>query len=302
MFNGENKDEKNERKTVIRKNDLKYINNIDTETNKIESDVYTSFITENEIVFDCKDTENLYNEYKEKNKVELRLELSDGENNEFLDLSCLGIDDKILKDLVKLPKIKKIIKKINLIDLSGNKLKRYPYFFSDNKNIKIMNVSNNKISGNIEENNLIELVCNENEIEVIKSNSIERLNANNNKIKEIKLYKASELMIKNNEIKELEDNDNLEYLECQENKISEIKGLNNLKELYIGGNKLEKMSGLKNLRVLNCVDNPIEEIEYFSNLEMMEISTNKISEKYKILMAKKIKNDYYIRTKEFDGI
>jgi len=109
---------------MIYKNDLKFIDDLDN--SEFESD---------NIKF-------IYNDFKKKPKIELRIKDSEMENYEYLDFSNLDIDDNSLIKLLQLKKIEKILLKIKFFDISNNKLKYYPDL-SKYKNIIFLNISNN---------------------------------------------------------------------------------------------------------------------------------------------------------------
>jgi hypothetical protein len=289
------KEEESIYKTTIHKNDLKFISRIDIKNNVIESDIYEKHECKNEIIFDCEETENLYNVYKNKNKIDLRLKLSKDEKYEFLDLSSLKITNKSLKKLFSLDIIKNILQKIYYLDLSDNRLEIIPDLHKY-ENIKVLNVSYNNIQGHINNNNYVELVCKNNKINSITSSSLEVIDASQNEITYINTKNVTYLCISNNQLSEIENYKNLEYLECAYNKISILSGFECLKELYVSNNILYTLDDMENLEVLNCIGNPIDKINYFPKMSMMIISTHNISKKFKIINAKKVENDYFIRT------
>jgi len=264
-----------EKKAIIYKNDLKFTSNIDIEKSEF---------------YDVQ-TENLYNKYKNKPKIELRIENSKMENYNYLDLSNLNLDDDLLNKLLQTEKIINILKKIVFLDLSSNDLTKKPNL-TKYKNIKYLCISKNKISGVIEDNILYELTCDNNKISNIKSQSIKVLSANNNNITQIDVPNIKVLNINNNKLNEIDEYLNLDYLECIDNKIKTIKNLYNLQEIYIANNELKNISNMPNLLILNCVNNPIEKIDYFEKVNLILSSTPIISSKYKIKNMTKIKNDY----------
>ena len=152
----------------IYKNDLKFNNNINLEDSEFESNT----------------VKQIYNNYKDKPKIELRIEDSKMESYKYLDLSKLDIDDVQLIRLFELERIKHILKQIEFLDLANNKLtfmpnlKKYP-------NILYLSVSFNLIDGHIQDDNLIELSCHNNQIKSVKSNKLTRLNASHNNIEMI---------------------------------------------------------------------------------------------------------------------
>ena len=129
-----------EKKTLIYKNDLKFNNNNIYENSDFDSDVI----------------KDIYNDYKKKPKIELRIKDCEMENYNYLDLSDLNLDNELLEKLINLDKIKFLLNKIKFLDLSSNQLTKL-FDFSLYKNILYLNIARNKIEGNIDENNIIEL-------------------------------------------------------------------------------------------------------------------------------------------------
>lgn len=286
-------------KTIIYKNDLKFLSKIDIENQILESDFYNSYTKSdsNEITFDSDQTESLYNTFKDKNKIELRIQCCINESYNYFDLSSLYMTDNQLRKLFKIKKIRDILEKIELLDISNNNLNVFPEI-SEYKNIININISHNYIKGEIITENYDEICCKDNEITSIISNRLKKLEANNNKIKNINIPNIEVLHINNNKLSEIGSYNNLVYLECIENKIIEISNMEKLEELFISNNKLENLYNMDNLQILNCIENPIKKIHYFPKLTMMIISTKNISKQYKIETVKKIKEDFFIKLVE----
>lgn len=266
--------------SYIYKNDLKFENNFDIESSEFDSDAVKS----------------IYMNFKSKPKINLRIEDSKIENYRYLDLSKLEINDDNLLQLFGLNKIKNILDKIEFLDLSNNKITKFPNLINY-PNILYLNVSFNLIDQHIIDNNLIELTCHNNFIKSIKSNKLILLNASNNSINSIDIPNIKILIISYNKINWIPSYINLIYLECIENYIEKIDNMIELEELYIGNNKLSNIKNMPNLKVLNCIGNPIDKIKYFPNLEILMTSTCKISSQYFLLNMKKIKSDYLINFK-----
>ena len=271
---------KNKNTCFIYKNDLKFNDKLNMESTDFESDVVKS----------------IYNNFKNKPKIELRIEDSKMENYRYLDLSKLEIDDKYLIQLFELNIIINILNKIEFLDLSNNKitsipnLKKFP-------NITYLNVSFNLIEHDIEDNILVELTCHNNKIKSIISNKLTHLNASNNLIEIINIPNIKILIISYNKIIWIPSYINLKYLECIDNKIRNIDNMLELDELYIGNNNLLSMKNMPKLKILNCVGNPIDKIKYFPNLKTVMSSTATISSQYILSNMEKIKSDYLINFK-----
>lgn len=284
--------EKSKNKCYIYKNDLKFNDCFDMEKSEFDkSDCSNLNIDANGN--SNADVEKIYNDFKNKPKIELRLEDSIMENYNYLDLSKLGINDDNLNQLLKLKKISRIMSKIEFLDLSNNELTLMPNL-SNFPNILHLNVSYNKISNKIYNDNLIELTCIENNISEIISNSIERLNANKNSLTNIYLPNIQTLLISDNKLKRIDSYMHLKYLECIDNKIEKIDNMMELQELYIGFNQLEKISNMPKLEVLNCVSNPIKKIKFFPKLKVLLTSIPNVSTEYQISNISKHKNDFII--------
>lgn len=264
----------------IYKNDLKFNENLDMQSSEFESDAVKS----------------IYNNFKSKPKIELRIEDSKMENYRYLDLSKLEIDDKYLSQLFELKKINYILNKIEFLDLSNNKITKIPDL-KNFPNILYLNVSFNLIDHDIVDNNLIELTCHNNLIKTIKSKKLTHLNASNNLINSIDVPNVKILIINYNKINWIPSYINLSYLECIDNNINKIDNMLELEELYIGNNNLTNIKNMPKLKVLNCVGNPIDKIKYFPNLKTLMSSTCKVSSQYILSNMEKIKSDYLINFK-----
>jgi hypothetical protein len=272
----------NKKKSILYKNDLKFSENLDLEQSEFESD----------------NVKEIYNDYKTRPKIDLRIKDSELENYEYLDLSKLDMNDDILIKLMELEKIKKILSKIKFLDLSNNNLKMVPELFNY-KNIIYLNVSSNKIGGNLDSNNLndnlIELVCDDNNITNIESNSLERLVASNNLIENIFVPNIKLLVINNNKLIRIDSYNKLTYLECIDNNIEMIDNMENVEEIYISNNKIINIGKIMpKITILNCAKNPINKISYYNKLNFLVCSTSYISSKYKIQHMNKVKDDYFI--------
>jgi hypothetical protein len=261
---------------IVYKNDLKF-NEFDITASEFES----------------ADTKELYNNYKSKPKIELRIKESETENYEYFDLSKLELTNELVEKLFNLKKIIYILKKIKFLDLNNNKLTKFPDL-SIYPNIKYLSISFNEIDGDIKIDTINELSCEQNKIKSIKSKSLLKLSASNNQIMSIDIPNIQVLVANNNKINSIPSYKDLEYIECIDNKISSLNNMLNLQELYISNNKLEILESLPKIKVLNCINNPIEKIKYFQKLNILFCSTMQISSKYKISNISKIKNDYLI--------
>jgi|LakMenEpi03Aug12_release.lakeMendotaPanAssembly.Ray.scaffolds.fasta_scaffold418760_1 hypothetical protein len=265
------------KKTPIYKNDLKFSENFDLEKSEFDSEM----------------VKKIYNDHKNKPKIELRILDTEMEGFKYFDLSNLNLNDDLLQKLLCMNKIKLILEKIIFLDLSSNNLTKKPDL-TKYKNIIYLSISKNNIEGSITDNNLIELTCDYNKITKINSSSITKLSANNNLIETINLPNIKVLNVNNNKIKEINEYYNLEYLECINNEIKIIRNLIKLQEIYVGNNKLENIENMPCLLILNCVNNPIKKINYLNNVKLILCSTPLISSQYKIININKMKDDYVI--------
>ena len=267
----------NKNKCIIYKNDLKFEEDNKFEEKNFESDIVKS----------------IYENFKNKPKIELRLKDSEMENYNYLDLSKLYIDDTYLIKLFDLEKINGILKKIEFLDLSNNLLKSFPNL-NKYPNIIYLNVSFNSIEQDIIDDNLIELTCHDNLIKSIKSNKLTHVNASNNKIELIDIPNIKFLIINNNKLDEIQSYLNLEFLECIDNSLLKIDNMINLEELYIGNNKIKNIYNMPKLKILNCIGNPLEKIKYFPNLITLISSICIISSQFNVNNISKIGQDYLI--------
>lgn len=262
----------------IYKNDLKFADDdINLQVSEFESD----------------SVKQIYANFKNKPKIELRLEDAKMENYKYLDLSKLEIDDVYLIKLMELNRIQKILNQIEFLDLSNNKLtvlpnlKKFP-------NILYLDVSFNQISQHVEDNNLIELTCHNNKIKSIKSNKLTHLNASHNQIDSITVPNINIMAISFNKLSWIPSYLELKYLECISNDIKKIDNMIQLEELYIADNNVSSISNMPKLKVLNCIENPIEKIKYFPNLKTLMSSTSKVSSQYNVSSISKVKDDFLI--------
>lgn len=261
----------------IYKNDLKFNSQLDIESSEFDTDAVKS----------------IYNNFKHKPKIELRIEDSKLENYRYLDLSKLEIDNHYLKKLLELERINYILNKIEFLDLSNNKLTHMPNLLKF-PNIKYLNVSFNMISEDINDNNLVELTCHNNNIQSIVSDKLTHLSASNNAITHLDIPNIKILICSYNKINWIPGLINLKYLECIENQIQKLDNMLELEELYVGKNNLTSLKNMPKLKVLNCVNNPIEKIKYFPNLKTLMASTSKVSTQYNLANIEKIKKDFLI--------
>ena len=261
----------------IYKNDLKFNDEINLEDSEFESD----------------SVKRIYNNFKNKPKIELRIEDSKMENYKYLDLSKLDIDDTQLIKLFELERIINILKYIEFLDLSHNKLTFLPNL-KKYSNILYLSVSFNMINQHIQDDNLIELTCHNNQIKSIKSNKLTHLNASYNNIDLIDVPNINILIISYNKLIWIPSYIELKYLECINNQINKIDNMIKLEELYIGENKVKNISNMPKLKVLNCITNPLDKIKFFPNLKTLMSSTSKISSQFVVSNISKIKTDYVI--------
>ncbi len=268
---------KHKNKCYIYKNDLKFNDDLNLQDSEFESEI----------------VKNLYNNYKSKPKIELRIEDSKMENYEYFDLSKLEINDDNLNELLELQLIIKIMKKIIYLDLSNNKLKFFPNL-SEFPNIKYLNISHNEIEQDFKDDNLIELTCQYNKIKSIQSNKLTHLNASNNQINNIDVPNINILIINHNKLNWIQSYVHIVYLECICNELIKIDNMMNLEELYIAKNNISKISNMPKLKVLNCVNNPIDKIKFFPNLKILMSSTPNVSTQYIVTNISKAKTDYII--------
>lgn len=275
--NHHNNHKNHKNKCFIYKNDLKFSNELNLENSE----------------FDSESVKLIYNNFKNKPKIELRIEDSKMENYKYLDLSKLEINSNSLDELFKLKIIQKILKRIEFLDLSNNFITSIPDL-SKYTNILYLNVSFNNIDTDIVDNNLLELSCQNNKIKSICSNKLTHLNASNNLITQIKIPQIKFLIISNNKLNWIDSYVDLKYLDCVDNKISKIDNMLELEELYIANNNLISIKNMNNLKILNCVNNPIKKINYFPQLNTLMSSITRVSSQYIVKNISKVKTEYLI--------
>lgn len=268
---------KNRNTCYIYKNDLKF----DDEINFEESEFGSNYVKQ------------IYNNFKNKPKIELRIEDSNMENNKYLDLSKLGLSNEQLDELFELKRIENILSKIEFLDLAHNNLKFIPNL-KKYPNVLYLNVSFNQIENNIVDDNLLELTCNNNKIKSIKSNKLTHLIASHNNIESIDVPNINMLTISYNKLYWIQSYLKLKYLECVANHINHIDNMMELEELYVGDNEIISISNMPKLKVLNCIGNKLDKIKFFPNLTTLMSSTPKVSSQYNISSISKIKTDYVI--------
>lgn len=261
----------------IYKNDLKFNDELDLEQSEFESD----------------SVKRIYKDFKNKPKIELRIEDSLMENYRYLDLSKLDIDDIQLTKLFELSRIKNILKRIEFLDLANNKLTSLPDL-SKYPNILYLSVPFNMINQHIEDNNLLELTCHNNYIKSVKSNKLTRLNASNNQIEMIDIPNINMLIISHNKLLWIPSYLDLKYLDCIGNQIKKLDNMINLEELYIGGNNVNSISNMPQLTILNCVSNPLEKIKFFPKLKTLMTTIPNISSQYNVSNISKVETNYLI--------
>ena len=126
----------NQKKGTLFKNDLKHFDKTDN------------------LEFENEEVSEMYEKYKNKPKIELRIDEAKRENYEYFDLSNLKLDDELCFNLLNLKNIKEILSKIYFLDLSENRLTQLPDL-SSYPNIKCITISRNRISGTITNHNFV---------------------------------------------------------------------------------------------------------------------------------------------------
>jgi hypothetical protein len=111
----EQQETKTKNKCYIYKNDLKFNDDFDMDVSEFNKEVGADI-----------DVEQIYKNFKDKPKIELRLEDSRMENYNYLDLSNLGISNEFFNQLLTLKKITKILLRIEFLDLSNNQFMQMP--------------------------------------------------------------------------------------------------------------------------------------------------------------------------------
>lgn len=265
-------------KAIIYSNDLIYPENIDYENSEFA-------------------TEQVRQEYlnnKNKTIIDIRIDACIKNNNKYLDFSSLKLDDTTLTKLLKLTKINNILTKIEILNISKNSITNID-FINNYKNITIIDVSDNKIEGELNTEQFEEILCSNNKFTKIISNKLERLIANNNNINFINIPSATSLQINSNKLEFIPKMENLTYCECMDNEITVIGDLNKLDELHISYNKLTSINNSMNkIKSINCIKNSIDKISFFPTLQSIYTDAKSISKKYNVKQAILTNNSYLI--------
>jgi hypothetical protein len=224
---------------ILKKNDLKNIHKFN----------------ENTFIFENDNVKELYYKYKNKTILEVRIDICINEDYFYLDLSEMDLTNDDLLLIFENKEIKSLLYKIEMLDLTYNKLTKN-INLNEYRNIKYLNIAFNDICHIVECKHIIELNCEHNKITKIISDSIIKLTAHDNLIQDV----------------ELED----------------------INYLIIYNNKLTKINNYKNIETLDCINNNILNIDYIKSLKSLYCSTNRISKDYNILNIEKINNNYYV--------
>ena len=139
-------------------------------------------------------------------------------------------------------------------NLSAFKINKY------NK-IKILDISNNRLSN------------------IDTSESLVELNIENNKISDLCLFpNLTALIIKNNRLEKINKYPNLLVLNASNNFIKHMDSMDYLKELIISNNRLDCIPYMKGLRYIDLSNNLIKQITIPNNCEYIDLSNNLIKQ------------------------
>ena len=224
---------------ILKKNDLKNIHKFNENTFSFENDY----------------VKELYYKYENKTILEIRIDMCINEDYFYLDLSEMNLTNNELLLIFEKEEIKSLLYKIEMLDLTYNKLTKNinlePY-----TNIKYLNIGFNEIFDIIVCKHIIELNCEYNKITKIISHSVIKLIAHDNLIEDLELKDINYLIIYNN--------------------------------------KLTKINNYNDIETLDCINNNILNIDYIKSLKSLYCSTNRISKDYNISNIEKINNNYYV--------
>jgi hypothetical protein len=240
----------------------------------------------------------IYEKNKGRPKIEMRIDDCISENYEYLDLSSLKLNNEYLNKLLEIPRIKDLMIKIKYLDLSQNNLNEYPNI-KKYPNIIYLDIHSNKINGMIEDNNIIELTCFNNNISFIKSDSMLRLLGDKNILEKINTPNVKKLIVNYNKLIKLDNMINVLHIEATDNNLIEIINMPQLKELYVTNNNIYNIDHLNMIEIVNLINNPIEKLKYFENMECIICNNNLcISNKYNIESMNKLRNNLVINLKK----
>jgi len=226
---------------------------------------------------------------------------------EIIDLSHLNINniDGIFTS--------KQLNECQILFLNDNKLSG-DVDFSQFKNLKVIDVTSNKIKTIKLPESLEELTANYNEIKTLQNNlpnlkrllinynliedlhdyiNLELLQITNNHLEIIKSYPRIRKIIANtNPLKYINLQPSLIYLDVGDTLIDQLPILSNLKNLIVSRTKLTSLSPeMKNIEFIDLVGTPINRLSYFENFDTIVLTLNltkNISSKYKSISNAKI--------------
>ena len=290
---------KEKKKYIVYKNDLKFKDLRNLNPEKIE--------------WNCDSLESIY--YNQNlDTIDYRMEECEKNNFEFLDLSHLN-----LKEIPILPsKITKIIKYLFLNNNNITTLKNIEQF----TNIHVLDISNNFLTEvDYLPKNIREFCCKYNFIvKILSSHSLKILDCTSNKLEYLEEFtnletlicsennlkflgeypKLKKLVCKNNSLDEINSYKELVYLDCSFNCITKIKDCPNLKDLLCRNNKLIRIPNhMNSLQYIEMYNNKFSKICYYPNLKELYCDIDGIDKvpieyKSKILHSKVYKNKYLV--------
>lgn len=295
------------RKYVVYENDLKYKSMKNIDPSKAEW-------------FD----ENVKNKFYNDDLETLKYRFEESKKNDFfyLDLSHLKLKEfniNLLKkceyfenlcnikflclnnnELTKINNELELFTKLEIIDISYNKLHEFNYSSSK---LKELLCHDNELHKLPKYNDLLRLDCtNNNLIELPEYSKLEEIICDNNKITNLPTYsKVKRIICRNNPITHINIMPNLTYLDCSLTLLSgKLSDMNKLTHLVCNNTKISDISNLINIKTLEIANTKISKIPHINTLKDLLFKNNQqilLSSKFTIDDIITEHNNTYIRFK-----
>jgi len=203
---------------LIHKNDIKFLHIMDL-TN---------------ITFYDAETEQLYNNYKNKPIIDYRIYDAIYQEYEYLDLSHMQLTNEDIHNLFHNHEILTILRKISLIDMSNNQFLTFPSEILEYKNIK-------------------NIIMNHNKIEKINIYDLNELDISDNNINEATICNVGNVIITNNKLVHINNIHGIEYIDCSYNDLDYIPYIEGLKYLTTNCKNISDQYNIDDIDVYDLV-------------------------------------------------
>ncbi len=161
-------------------------------------------------------------------------------------------------------------------------------FSAEMPKIKNINCTYNTLTDLPVYDSLIELLCCNNNIKIIKSYpNLKSLSITNNKLTEFSGFfpNLKNLYCNNNRINLFTaEIPNIDVLFCQNNQITELPNYSNITHLNFSNNQIRELCLYQEIRHLTCDNNQISEIPEYRNIEYLSCKNNQIREIPNLMM------------------